>query len=121
MITLEDLYNLPMNIMYNSVMYTLRIFVTAWDKFCIGYVPVETVMGEKMFSTVVDPDAKTIFTSDDPYEPNTVRTFDEAYTLLYNTLVAWGYIDIEEEFDYCEESAIEPYVDSDELELPELD
>lgn len=121
MITLEDLYNLPMNIMYDSITYTLRIFVTAWDKFCIGYAPVENIMGEKMFSIVIDPDAKVIFTSDDPYEPNTVRTFDEAYTLLYNTLVAWGYIDIEEEFDYCEESAIEPYVDADELDLPELD
>ena len=121
-IKLENLYDLPMNIEHDGKTYSLEIFVTAWDNFCICYRTDLNPFGNngKLFSIVIDPDTKTIFTSDDPYAPDTVRTFDEAYTLLYNTLVVWNYIDIEEEFDHCEESALEPYVDADELELPKL-
>jgi len=117
-IKLEDLYNLPMNIEHDGKTYSLRIFVTAWDNFCISYVNYDI---NKIFSVVIDKNAKNLTINTEPDEISTVNTFDEAYNVLYSNLTSWGFIEIEEMLDYYEESNIKPNVDADELEIPELD
>ena len=120
-IKLEDLYYLPMNIEHDGKTYSLRIFVTAWDNFCISYVHHIGSEIDKIFSVVIDKNAKDLTVNTEPDEISTVKTFDEAYNVLYSNLTSWGFIEIEEMLDYEEESKIEPSVNADELEIPELD
>lgn len=120
-IKLEDLYDLPMNIEHDGKTYSLRIFVTAWDNFCISYVYQIGYVIDKIFSVVIDKNAKDLTINTEPDEISTVKAFDEAYNVLYSNLTSWGFIEIEEMLDYIEESNIEPNVDADELEIPELD
>ncbi len=75
----------------------------------------------KAFEIRIDPNAKEISTSTNTYGVSIVHTFDEAYELMYNLLVAEGFIDIEEEFNYEEEAATEPFVSAEGLDIPELD
>lgn len=117
---LEDLNNLPMSINYDDNIYLLNVYVTAWNNFCIAYVKINDIR-EKLFSVVVDPNAKEIEVSTEPEEISTVRTFDDAYNLLYSNLISWGYIEIDGMFDYEEESNMKENVENDDLEIPELD
>lgn len=120
-IKLEDLYYLPMNIEHNGKTYSLEIFVTAWGNFCISYVYRIGYEIDKIFSVVIDKNVKDLTITTEPDYISTVKTFDEAYNVLYSNLTSWGFIEIEEMLDYEEESKIEPNVDADELEIPELD
>ena len=96
MYTLNDLYNFPMSLKIDGIPCSFRIYVTAWNKFCMGYVS-DIDMENKFFSVVIDPTAKDIETFSDYNIPDTVKTFDQAYMLLYDNLVACDFIDIEDD------------------------
>ena len=123
--TIEDLKNLPIGINLNNCMrkntkFLFRHFTNSWNHEVICYQNVDDAM-LKAFEIRIDPNAKEISTSTNTYGVSIVHTFDEAYELMYNLLVAEGFIDIEEEFNYEEEAATEPFVSAEGLDIPELD
>jgi len=95
MISINDLNVLPKYITCDGVSYSFKIFVTAWGKFCMAYVSTEDNI-TKLFSVVIDNEAETE-TAFDCNGISTVPTLEDAYTLMYDTMVAEGVIDIEEE------------------------
>lgn len=117
--TIEDLKNLPSYIKVNEKDFVFRLYVNAWNFVTICYQNVNDIM-LKAYSIVIQPNAE-INTTSHPFGVSTVNTFDEAYELMYRNMVAKGFIDIEEEFDYEEETAIEPFVSAEGLDIPELD
>lgn len=117
MYTNEDLKNLPNYIEFPNCgrkyyKFLFRLYINAWDQVCLCYQN-ECDPMLKAFSIVIDPKAKEIYTSSDTFGVSTVRNFDEAYELMYRTMVATGFIDIEEDEirAYVEER--EPDIDTD--------
>lgn len=115
MYTNEDLKNLPSYIELHDCgrehcKFLFRLYINAWDQVCLCYQN-ECDPMLKAFSIVIDPKAKEIYTSTTNYGVSTVRTFDEAYELMFRTMVATGFIDIEEE--EIRESVEEREVDID--------
>lgn len=139
MYTNEDLKNLPSYISLPSCgrknyKFLLRLYINAWDQVCLCYQN-ECDPMLKAFSIVIDPKAKEIYTSSDAWGVSTVNNFDEAYELMYRTMVATSFIDIEEEeIRASVEAEEEPDIDTDmpghcvdmpedveESDIPELD
>lgn len=101
MYTNEDLKNLPDYIELSNCgrkhyKFLFRLYINAWDQVCLCYQN-ECDPMLKAFSIVIDPKAKEIYTESDMWGVSTVHVFDEAYELMFRTMVAYGFIDIEEE------------------------
>lgn len=75
---LSVLNDLKKVIEYNSKHYSLNIYVTAWEKLCLAYANLSDPHGDRIFSTVIDPESDYVKTSTIPEDISTVRTMDDA-------------------------------------------
>lgn len=75
---LSVLNDLKKVINYNNKSYSFVIYVTAWCKLCVAYSNQADPHGDRIFSTVVDPDTEHTNISMIPEEISTVQTMDDA-------------------------------------------
>ena len=80
--TIKDLEELPKDIMYNGEVYNLEVFVTAWRKWTIAYVPAFDKMGEKILSQVVEPDLAPSLETNDVTKILDCKTLEDACLML---------------------------------------
>ena len=80
--TIKDLEELPKDIMYNGEVYNLEVFVTAWRKLAIAYVPAFDKMGEKILSQVVEPDLAPSLETNDVTKILDCKTLEDACLML---------------------------------------
>lgn len=80
--TIKDLEELPKDIVYNGEVYNLEVFVTAWRKLAIAYVPAFDKMGEKILSQVVEPDLAPSLKTNDVTKILDCKTLEDACLML---------------------------------------
>ena len=80
--TIKDLEELPKDIVYNGEVYNLEVFVTAWRKWAIAYVPAFDKMGEKILSQVVEPDLAPSLETNDVTKILDCKTLEDACLML---------------------------------------
>lgn len=80
--TIKNLEELPKDIEYNGELYQLELYVTAWRKWAIAYVPAFDKMGERILSQVVEPESGPSLKTNDVTKILNCKTLEDACLML---------------------------------------
>ncbi len=75
---LSVLNDLKKVIEYNNKTYSFVIYVTAWNKLCVSYSNMSDPHGDRIFSTVIDPESDCTNITIVPEDISTVHSMDDA-------------------------------------------
>lgn len=106
---LSTLNDLKKVIKYNGKHYSFNIYVTAWQNLCVAYANLSDPHGDRIFSTIVDPESDYVKTYTIPEEISTVHTMDDAVRHIRECVhvLEHGEIDENDLIDY-EELDLDP-------------